>query len=454
MRNFSFSFGRVALPAVATALLTFAGCSPDQTEPAPSSGSLNLTRYLAVGDSYTAGFADGGLTRQSQTYSYANMLANQVALVNTEAEFSLPLLDDGAGTGYLTLVGLQDNGRPVTRKVPAATTLGRFINVAGCNGADTVYQYPRAATTLPQNLGVPGLRLTQIATAGLGNAANLTRVGLFNPYFERILPATSNSTYLQVVTTASPNATFFTFFAGLDDMLPYLLSGGSCGPLPSGSTMAQNAGQLLTQLTANGRNGVIALPPALTTLPLLRLSNGVALQERLRASSNRPTYTLYVRAFNGALQPVSGDDYILPAGQRRIGRLESVTGAPQTVPYGDEQNPITGSDVLDYIEFSRINGAMTLYRDELRTRNQTTFKQPLIDVNDALFQQVADQINVNGVLYTSELVRGNFYSLDGYSLTPRGNALLANTFLRVINSTYDTNIPLLNVNNLPTKVNP
>ncbi|SHK61820.1 hypothetical protein [Hymenobacter psychrotolerans] len=454
MRIFSSSLSRTALPAVATVLLTLAGCSPDQNEPAPSSGNLNLTRYLAVGDSYTAGYADGGLTRQSQTYSYANMLANQFALVNPDAEFSLPLLEEGNGTGYLTLVSLQENGLPTTRRVPAASTLGRFINAAGCNGADTVYQYPRAATTLPQNLGVPGLRLTQIATPGLGNAANLTRVGLFNPYFERILPAANNSSYLQVVTAASPNATFFTFFAGLDDVLPYVVSGGSCGPLPSGSTMAQNARQLLTQLTANGRQGIIALPPALTTLPVLRLNNGLNLQERLRTSTNRPAYTLYVRAFNGAVQPVSGEDYILPAGQRRIGRLESTTGAPQTVPYGDEQNPVSGSDVLDYIEFSRINGAMTLYRDELRTLNQNTFKQPLIDVNTALFQQVADQINVNGVPYTSELVRGNFYSLDGYTLTPRGNALLANTFLRVINETYGANIPLLNVNDLPTKVNP
>ncbi|AII52941.1 hypothetical protein [Hymenobacter sp. APR13] len=454
MHTFSTSILRAALPATAGALLLLAGCSPDQPVPALSSNGLDLTRYLAVGDSYTAGFADGGLTSASQSYSYANLIAGQFAKVDANATFTQPLLADGAGTGYLTLAGFEANGLPRTTRVKPAATLARFVNTTGCNGADTLYLYPRAGATLPQNLGVSGLRLSQISIAGLGNTANLTRIGLFNPYFERLLPANDNRTYLQVVTTASANASFFTFFAGLDDLLPYVVSGGNCGPLPSASTLTANARLLLAQLSAGGRAGVVALPPSLATLPVLRLSRGLDVQQRLRQNTATANDTLFVRAFTGAIQVVSGEDYVLPSGQRRIGRLESVTGAPQTRPYGSRQNPVSGADVLDYLEVARISQVAEDFRTGMAALANTTFKLPLIDTNDALFSQVAGNININGVNYTPELVRGNFYSLDRTTLTPRGNALLANVFLRKINESYNTSIPLINVNNLPTQANP
>ncbi|MBC6696658.1 hypothetical protein [Hymenobacter sp. BT190] len=454
MHIFSSSTLRTALPAAASALLLLAGCSPDQPVPALSSNGLDLTRYVAVGDSYTAGFADGGLTSASQSYSYANLIAGQFTKVDANATFTQPLLASGAGTGYLTLTGFDANGLPRTARVKPASTSARFINTAGCNGADTLYLYPRAATTLPQNLGVPGLRLSQIGIAGIGNTANLNRVGLFNPYFERLLPANDNRTYLQVVTSASANASFFTFFAGLDDLLPYVVSGGSCGPLPDASALTANARLLLAQLSAGGRPGVVALPPSLFTLPVLRLSRGLDVQQRLRQNSATANDTLFVRTFTGAIQAVSGEDYVLPNGQRRIGRLESVTGAPQTRPYGSRQNPVTGADVLDYLEVARISQVAEDFRTGMLGLANTTFRLPLLDTNDALFSQVAGNINVNGVNYTPELVRGNFYSLDRITLTPRGNALLANLFLRKINESYNTSIPLINVNNLPTQANP
>jgi hypothetical protein len=38
-------------------------------------------------------------------------------------------------------------------------------------------------------------------------------------------------------------------------------------------------------------------------------------------------------------------------------------------------------------------------------------------------------------------VSGGAYSLDGLNLTPRGNALLANEFIKAINRTYKSSIP-------------
>ena len=47
-------------------------------------------------------------------------------------------------------------------------------------------------------------------------------------------------------------------------------------------------------------------------------------------------------------------------------------------------------------------------------------------------------------------MRGNFFSLDYYSLTPRGNGLLANAFITAFNKAYRTNLSVIDVNSLPT----
>ena len=38
-----------------------AACKPTITPPSPTTGTADFTRYIAVGNSLTAGYADGGL---------------------------------------------------------------------------------------------------------------------------------------------------------------------------------------------------------------------------------------------------------------------------------------------------------------------------------------------------------------------------------------------------------
>ena len=61
-----------------------------------------------MGDSYTAGLRDGGLRRESQEFSFPNLLARQ--LPGEGANFSQPLLAAGRGTDDLELVSLEADG--------------------------------------------------------------------------------------------------------------------------------------------------------------------------------------------------------------------------------------------------------------------------------------------------------------------------------------------------------
>ena len=461
---------------VATAVLLNA-CAPSQDAPSPTAG-LNVSRYLAVGDSYTAGFSAGGLTRAGQEYSFPNQLARQLRLAAPEAVFSQPLLEAGSGSGYTALIDFTPAGFARGRRIAGQAVRRQVINPAACGGPDTVRLLTRSATAsaLPQNLGVPGLLLSQIETVGLGNEASATPGAAFNPYFERLLPASDSRTYLKVVTAAAPSSTFFTYFQGLDDLLPFVHSGGQCGGLDDPrlpnrvqllASMTQNSKKILDRLTANGQRGIIATLPALTSLPLLRLGRGIALQARLQLAFG-DTAGLYITQpvipgqTPGSAQRISDDEYVLGTALARIGQRTPVQVGATTLmlPYGrDIRNPLRDEDLLDSRELNIAKGIVDSYNTALGTLASTVYKLPIVtpskkastlNLDDFLFSQVAKGISVAGVNYSIEPAGGNVFSLDYLSLTPRGNALLANVFIAALNRAYRSSIPTIDVNSLPS----
>lgn len=457
LKTYSLRVGAWARLGAAGALLLTA-CAPGQDAPAPSTG-IDASRYLAVGDSYTAGISNGGLTRASQDYSFPNLLAQQFAQAQANTTFTQPTIE-GTGSGYLQFVDFTAIGLARGRRVAGQAEQGSpVISPAACGGPDTLRLLARSATapTLPQNLGLPGLRLTQIETAGLGNAANARPGVAFNPYFERLLPAADSRTYLQAVTTASASATFFTYFLGLDTMMPYLRSGGECG-LPDTTRMNPSARKILTALTAGGRKGIIARLPALRNLPLLRMGQGLALQKRLQAFYG-DTARVYIDD-DGFSQVITNDDYVLATALPRLGQRTPVVvnGTTLQLPYGrDIRNPVRDAEVLDKTELARASLVVTNHNKYLEEKLAVAFKMPIalsgtrtLDSNAAFPNFVGESILVNGVTYSGEPVRGNFYSLDNYTLTPRGNGLLANAFILAINNAYRASIPAIDVNKLPT----
>ena len=471
MKHFTFTFPGRAGFVVATALLLNA-CAPAQDTPAPVSG-IDLSHYLAVGDSYTAGLSAGGLTRTSQDYSFPNLLAQQFAAASGGGSFTQPTLEAGTGTGFLSLLDFTATGLPRARRVAGTAVRRTVIDPAACGGPDTVRLFMRSATAnaLPQNLGVPGLKLSQIEVAGLGNEINATPGGAFNPYFERLLPAGDSRTYLQAVTTAASSATFFTFFQGLDELMPFIRSGGTCGTVSVAlaEPMKLNARKILDVLTANGHKGIILRLPDIKSLPLLRQGQGKNVEARLQAFYNDNALIYIENPFTpgGAPQPITVDDYILATALPRVGQLTPVQVGTSMLmlPYGrDVRNPLRNADVLDKAsELNALSGIISAYNAGT-TRALSLealaklYKLPIVDPAQSLntldtgllFTNVGNSVAIGGVVYSAEPVRGNFFSLDYYTLTPRGNALLANTCITAINKAYQANIPAVDVNRLPT----
>ena len=114
--------------------------------------------------------------------------------------------------------------------------------------------------------------------------------------------------------------------------------------------------------------------------------------------------------------------------------------------------------MINSYEYSVVKRTVDTYNNELERLAQRVYKMPVGLYGEyafntsTVFPSFASQtetLSVSGVTYTTEPVRGNFFSLDYYSLTPRGNALLANAFILAINSAYRASIPTIDVNKLP-----
>jgi lysophospholipase L1-like esterase len=52
---------------------------------------------------------------------------------------------------------------------------------------------------------------------------------------------------------------------------------------------------------------------------------------------------------------------------------------------------------------------------------------------------------VNGISLSSAYISGGIFSLDGVHLTPRGYSIVANEFIKSINTQYGSSIPLADV---------
>ena len=155
----------------------FVSCDADFENPVTdngfyTSGTADLSKYVAVGNSLTAGYADGALYITGQNNSYPNIMAEQFALAGG-GEFTQPLMDDN--TGGLLLGGAQ-------------ITANRFVLAVDANGNPGPVRLVGMPTTDVatsvagpyNNMGVPGAKSFHLSAPGYGNAAGIAS-GAANP---------------------------------------------------------------------------------------------------------------------------------------------------------------------------------------------------------------------------------------------------------------------------------
>jgi hypothetical protein len=106
--------------------------------------------------------------------------------------------------------------------------------------------------------------------------------------------------------------------------------------------------------------------------------------------------------------------------------------------------PIRDEFVLDLEEMNYLRDKIASYNMVIRS---LASQYGLAIVNlDVFSKQLKSGFAYNGVTMSSRFVSGGAYSLDGIHLNAKGNALLANEFLKSINQKYKARIPLVDAN--------
>ncbi|GAC1422897.1 MAG: SGNH/GDSL hydrolase family protein [Flavisolibacter sp.] len=399
---------------------------------------MDATNYVALGNSFTAGYADNALYNGAQQTSYPNLLAQQFKMIQG-GKFVQPLVDPtsvgygaSSGNAYLTLAPAADcNGAISLAPVPVAAKgdLNVFAPVSGGPF---------------NNIGVPGAMLIHMVVSGYGSTGG-------NPYFGRMASNVSTSSMLS--DAANQNPSFFSLY-GSDDVLEYALSGGTDGSItPSvgapGFGYDATVDVILSTLTANKAKGVIGSMPDVTTFPYFNTIpyNGLVL-DAANAAALSAAYAPLGISFQPGKNGFIIQDNKAPGGMRQIqsGEMVLLSTPQDSLKCGGwgSQKPIPDQYVLTTKEITEIRNATSAYNAKLKA-SASTNGLAYVDVNNFM-GNLSKGIMYNGVAINSQFVSGGAFSLDGIHLSPKGNALLANEFIKSINLTYGSTIPQLDAN--------
>ena len=474
----------------------------DQPSPQAASGQADFTKYIALGNSLTAGYADAALNRQGQVWSYPAIIAEKMQTVVPDLVFAQPLLPEGRANGTRYIQGFNPAGRPII--------------VAETNGLGNQQIFAPVNTMGPfQNLGVPGAKVGDLIQPFYGSSQG-------NPYFARFASSAATTIVTEAVVQ---NPTFFTLWIGNNDVLGYATQGGEGTTITDPAVFEQQYRSIITQLKGTNANieGALANISSITEIPFFNTVpwNAFEVNEQQAAQINavfkatidpniKAAVTQAVRKSaydqaiaNGATPEQANqfaDQYIASdpgkavintQTEQTISDLKAAKFYPtiQAGPNGfivysddspttikqltasekmtltftsttpDEFNPannliiVPDKYALDAAELARVTNAITAYNDIIAAvATENTFA--LVDMNTFFNQVVTGGVTTNGTTFTNAFVLGNAFSLDGVHLTPKGYALVAARFIDEINEYYGSNIPKPNLDRYPAVIFP
>ncbi|MEM6265636.1 MAG: SGNH/GDSL hydrolase family protein [Bacteroidota bacterium] len=422
-------------------LMLAASCTPEIEPPVLSSGSLDFSRFIAVGDGFTAGVMNapvmptgprGGLYPGGQQYSFPNLIAAKAQEASGTVPFHQPEFPT-EGSGFSLLSGF----RQECSEGKAIPTYSHTLPTS------TSWRSKENSGEEIRNWGIPGMRLADIQNPD--SCKN-------NPYMWRLLEEgsiTDETHYSQVLLGQQPS--FFTFWMGTKDFLNYGYFGGvlfSSAP-PSPAISRLNFSSLIQQFLQNNPNtkGAVATIPDITRFPFFQ-SVPKTFTHPNRGCEEKPVYiTIQVPGIFSRTDTIAArvDDLILMSFQDSIGQ-----GRPHY--WGSPERPIPDKYVLDKEEVSRIRSQIAAYnqmiRAEVEAINLEGPRVALVDMAELFDQEINRGLRQDGLQLSGEHLYGHFFSVDGIHPCPRGYAVIANYFIQEINAFFPgTTIPPLTLSN-------
>ncbi|HWM90832.1 MAG TPA: SGNH/GDSL hydrolase family protein [Thermoanaerobaculia bacterium] len=365
-------------------------------------GTANFTRYVAIGDSLTAAFMSGGLSRTAQLSSYP-ILINRQATGQTTG-FEQPFVSDPGIPALLELKSLAP------------------LNIG-----------PRAGSGQPQNLNLPR-PYNNLAVPGADVhdvVATVTDNGGLHDLILRGI-----GTQLQQAVALQP--TFTTIWIGNNDVLGAALA----GRVIEGVTITPVANfqadfrTIVDTIAGTGSRMAIANIPDVTGIPFVTTIPFVV----VNPATNQPVIV------NGQPVPLIGPNGLLTPGDRVLltARAELTQGRGIPTALGGTGQPLSDAAVLSAAEISSINARVAAFNSFIQSE-AARVGAAFVDMN-ATFRVVANEgLDVGGLTFTENFLTGGVFSYDGVHPNAFGYAYIANLFIEEINDQFGGEIPLVNL---------
>jgi hypothetical protein len=464
-------------------------------------GTADFTKFVAIGNSLTAGYQSGALFTEGQQNSLPLILSKQFSIAQgTTLAFNQP--DINSVNGYYGVAGSKVLGRLILFDADGAGPKTVAPAPAGSPGMPAPYtggDAPTAFTgdkTKLNNFGVPGILLGQALIPDTGNPAS----PYYNGLWARFASAPGVKSILQDAIAAQP--TFFMFDLGNNDVLGYATGGGSNPAIFTSVTnfqayYSQAIGGLLTALP--NAKGVVANIPDVTTIPffLTVTWNAIALDAataatlttnlangynafldgmkaggfitQAEADKRKLTYiagkngvlltdetltdlTPYMNAnpatkplipYARARQATASDLITLSAGSI----LGTAVSGSATAVYG-VSFPVDDKYVLIPTETAEIKDRTIAFNNIIKGIAETNSSRlAFADVNATFTTLVTNKAGVyNGVTITPNFAPPTgVFSEDGVHPNSRGYSFMSNVFIDAINAKFSATIPKSNI---------
>ena len=399
------------LAVLALALPWATGCSTDEQLGAsslPATGEL-MRRYVAIGNSITAGFQSAGILDSTQRQSYAVLVARAAG-----TNFAVPALNfPGCPPPFVNNLTMELLGPPL----PTGCAL-------------------RANDPLPpffNNLAVPGAHV-------IDPLNNFDPTSNANPLTTFIL---GGKTQVQAMIDADP--TFVSVWIGNNDVLGALTSltnPGDPAEITPQATFEQSYGAILDAIDATGAKGILLSVANVAVIPY---ASGGATYWCLKTGlcpgvpmgPFPPNFTVDVSCAPSAAVPSSQGENILvpwPIGITKL--LTAAQGLPQTLDCTVDTDVVTPTELGGLL--AAVTGFNTFIQAQANARGYA-----YLDVNPTLLEKVASgEIppfpSIPPDAPNSPLTFGPLFTLDGVHPSATAHRLVADSVISTINQTFGT----------------
>jgi lysophospholipase L1-like esterase len=409
---------------LAAGALALAGCAKDAelltSEPqATAVGAPFMERYVALGNSITAGYQSGGINDSTQKRSYPSLLARTAGV-----RYAYPMLA-GRGcapplTNFLTQARFTLPGQPASTSTTCDLRAGSSF------------------TATLNNVAVPGANSFDPTGLAGGGYSALTQFFLGGRS--------------QVERAIEANPTFATVWIGNNDVLGFAAAGTTTGVTPE-ATFRTNYAAMIDQLRAGSpdlERGVLIGVADVTAIPLLvpaalLVPGSPIFNQQVRTIVETQLVGRPLQLLNC---PVTTQALVaFPFFAALRAQTQSL---PASIPAPFACGPITvpgvgelgTTGILDETERAFFVSRVAAYNAYIRAKADSIGFQYLDPNPTLLGWKAAGQVPLfPRVTDAPAQIFGRYFSLDGVHPSTAGHAVFADTLRLRINRVYGANLP-------------